>query len=161
MIFSLFLLTLQNGQIFPICLMLECSDTPCSWLRARTCLKFNFRMAKRRWHRSNFNILTVHFDNAKYQASNVMTRLINSWLERKASTKTNQVDIIRIWHYQRSQTNSRSARNILFMYSKTCVKRPLSKDRKLVFKNQLLLNAGQKYCRMLQWEHSALLLTLI
>ena len=27
--------------------------------------------------------------------------------------------------------------------------------------NQLLLNAGQKYCRMLQGEHSAILLTII
>ena len=34
-------------------------------------------------------------------------------------------------------------------YSKTCLKR------------QLLLNAGQKYCRMLQGEHSAILSTFI
>ena len=47
------------------------------------------------------------------------------------------------------------------LYSKTCVKRPLSKDRKIVFQGQLLLYAGQKYCRMLQGEHSAMLLTFI
>ena len=35
-------------------------------------------------------------------------------------------------------------------YSKTCVKRPLSNRPKIGFKDQLLLNAGQKYCRMLQ-----------
>ena len=35
-------------------------------------------------------------------------------------------------------------------YSKTCVKRPLSKRPKIGFKDQLSLNAGQKYCRMLQ-----------
>ena len=29
------------------------------------------------------------------------------------------------------------------------------------FKDQFLLNAGQKYCRMLQGEHSAILSTLI
>ena len=29
------------------------------------------------------------------------------------------------------------------------------------FQDQLLLNAGQKYCRMLQGEHSAILLTCI
>ena len=55
-------------------------------------------------------------------------------------------------------------------YSKTCVKQPLSKrpkigfldDRKLVFStDQLSLNAGQKYCRMLQGEHSAILSTCI
>ena len=27
--------------------------------------------------------------------------------------------------------------------------------------DQLLLNAGQKYCRMLQWKHSAILPTFI
>ena len=34
------------------------------------------------------------------------------------------------------------------------------KDRKL-FQDQLWLNAGQKYCRMLQREHSAILSTFI
>ena len=34
--------------------------------------------------------------------------------------------------------------------SKTCVKRPLSKRPKIGFQDQLSLNAGQKYCRMLQ-----------
>ena len=46
-------------------------------------------------------------------------------------------------------------------YSKTCVKRPLSIRQKTGFKDQLLLNAGQKYCRMLQGEHSAILSTFI
>ena len=32
---------------------------------------------------------------------------------------------------------------------------------KIVFRYQLFLNAGQKYCRMLQREHSAMLSTLI
>ena len=36
------------------------------------------------------------------------------------------------------------------------IKRP-----KIGFQDHLLLNAGQKYCRMLQWEHSAILLTFI
>ena len=47
------------------------------------------------------------------------------------------------------------------MYSKTCVKRPLSKRQKIGFQDQLSLNAGQKYCKMLQGEHSAILLTFI
>ena len=33
--------------------------------------------------------------------------------------------------------------------------------QQISFQDQLLLNAGQKYCRMLQWEHSAILLTFI
>ena len=45
--------------------------------------------------------------------------------------------------------------------SKTCVKQPLSKRPKIGFQDQLSLNAGQKYCRMLQGEHSAILLTFI
>ena len=46
-------------------------------------------------------------------------------------------------------------------YSKTCVKWPLSKRKKIGLQDQLSLNAGQKYCRMLQGEHSAILLTFI
>ena len=42
-----------------------------------------------------------------------------------------------------------------WLYSKTCLKRPLKKE------DQLSLNAGQKYCRMLQREHSAILSTFI
>ena len=44
------------------------------------------------------------------------------------------------------------------MYSKTCVKRPLSK---IYFQDQVTLNAGQKYCKMLQGEHSSILSTFI
>ena len=47
------------------------------------------------------------------------------------------------------------------MYSKTYVKRPLSKRLKIGFQDQLLLNAGQKYCRMHQGEHSAILSTFM
>ena len=46
-------------------------------------------------------------------------------------------------------------------YSKTCVKWPLSKRLKIGFQDQLSLNADQKYCRMLQGEHSAILWTCI
>ena len=45
--------------------------------------------------------------------------------------------------------------------SKTCLKVPLSKRPKIGFQDQLSLNAGQKYCRMLQREHSAILVTFI
>ena len=49
------------------------------------------------------------------------------------------------------------------VYGKICVKRPLSKRPKFGFQDQLSLNAGQKYCRMLplEGEHSAILLTFI
>ena len=40
---------------------------------------------------------------------------------------------------------------IYWLYSKTCLKWPLKKEE------QLSLNAGQKYCRMLKEEHSAIL----
>ena len=47
------------------------------------------------------------------------------------------------------------------LYSKTCLKRPLKRRLKIVIQDRLLLNAGQKYCRTLQGEHSAILLTFI
>ena len=49
----------------------------------------------------------------------------------------------------------------LLEHSKTCIKRPLPKRPKIGFQDQLSLNAGQKYCRMLQVKHSATLLTCI
>ena len=42
-----------------------------------------------------------------------------------------------------------------------CVKLPLSKRPKIGVQDQLSLNAGEKYCRMLQVEHSAILFTFI
>ena len=47
------------------------------------------------------------------------------------------------------------------MYSKTCLKWPIKKKTKIGFQDRLSLNAGQKYCRMLQGEHSEILLTFI
>ena len=47
------------------------------------------------------------------------------------------------------------------VYSKTCLKRPLSKRPKIGFQDQLSVNAGQQFCRMLQGEHSAILSTFI
>ena len=46
----------------------------------------------------------------------------------------------------------------IHIYSKTCVKRPLKKEKKKIFKPNYLFNAAQKYCRR---EHSAILLTFI
>ena len=47
------------------------------------------------------------------------------------------------------------------MYSKTCLKRPLKKKTKIGFQDRLSLNAGQKYCRMLPLQHSAIRSTFI
>ena len=47
------------------------------------------------------------------------------------------------------------------IYSKTCLKQPLSKIPKIGFQDQLSLHAGQNYCKMLQVEHSAILSTFI
>ena len=44
---------------------------------------------------------------------------------------------------------------------KTCLRRPLKKKTKIGFQDRLSLNAGQKYCRMLPLEHSAILSTFI
>ena len=50
---------------------------------------------------------------------------------------------------------------IFYLYSKTCLKRSLKKKTKIGFQDQLSFNACQKYCRMLQGEHSAILKTFI
>ena len=42
-----------------------------------------------------------------------------------------------------------------------CTVKPLKKKTKIDFQDQLSLNAGQKYCKMLQREHSAILSTSI
>ena len=41
-------------------------------------------------------------------------------------------------------------RHFSILYSKTCLKLPLKMKTKIVFQDRLSLNAGQKYCRMLQ-----------
>ena len=63
--------------------------------------------------------------------------------------------------YQISLECPKRSKTILGNYSITCVKRPLSKRPQIGFQDQLSLNAGQKYCRMLQREHFAILLTFI
>ena len=46
-------------------------------------------------------------------------------------------------------------------YNKTCLKRPLKKNTQNWFSSPIIaVNAGQKYCRILQW-HSAILPTFI
>ena len=47
------------------------------------------------------------------------------------------------------------------MYIKACLNCQSQKDYKISFQYQLSRNAGQQYCRMLQGEHSATLLTFI
>ena len=47
------------------------------------------------------------------------------------------------------------------IYSKNCLKRLHKKKIKIGFQNRLSLNAGQKYCRILQGEHSAIVLSFI
>ena len=47
------------------------------------------------------------------------------------------------------------------IFSKTFVKLLVTKRPKICFQDQLLLNDGQKYCSMLQGEHTAILSTFI
>ena len=75
-------------------------------------------------------------------------------LDQLASSETNQ-----------SRSTAFSKERIqcspFLIYSETCLKQPLSKRPKIGFKDQLTLNAGQKYCIMLQSEHSATLSTFV
>ena len=50
---------------------------------------------------------------------------------------------------------------LIYNTVRICVKRPLSKRPNIGFQDQLSLNAGKECCRMLQGEHSAILLTFI
>ena len=74
------------------------------------------------------------------------------WIYKKNKKKCHSV-CKRYWMHLQSRK--------CLSYSKTCVKWPLSKRQKIVFQDQLSLNAGQKYCRMLPLEHSAILSTFI
>ena len=65
------------------------------------------------------------------------------------------------WLYLLSNASSLTLIRLILVYSKTCVKQPLSNIPKIVFQDLLTLTAGQKYSRMLQGEHSAILLTFI
>ena len=49
----------------------------------------------------------------------------------------------------------------LRIYSKTCLERPLKKRLDKDLNDKWLVNEGQRYCRMLPLEHSAILLTCI
>ena len=67
-----------------------------------------------------------------------------------------------VFHSLKSVIHELNLLQVTLQYSnKTCVKRPLSKRPKIGYQDYLSLNAGQKYCRMLQREHSAILLTFI
>ena len=71
------------------------------------------------------------------------------------------VSLINWKNLQKALFLGHNAMSINKYYIKTYVKRPLSKRPKFGFQDQLSLNAGQKYCRMLQGEHSAILSTFI
>ena len=81
-----------------------------------------------------------------------MTRRLATVLEVSATLAGRVQDVIKVSRYN---VKLRSQSNIL-LYSKTCLKRPLKEITKIGFQDQLSLNAGEKYCRMLQWEHSAI-----
>ena len=49
----------------------------------------------------------------------------------------------------------------VILYNKTCVQRPLKNRQSKNLNDKWLLNEGRKYYRILQGEHSAILLTSI
>ena len=72
---------------------------------------------------------------------------------------TNKIEVFSLPHWIRGLPYSLWMD--AYMYSKTCVKQPLSKGPKNGFQDWLSLIVGKKYCRMLQREHSAILSTFI
>ena len=100
-------------------------------------------------------VTTLSFCGAQLEFSSSRgTGLISS-----RSYHSNRVSGMLTWKHDSNFVRKK----IMFsgMYSKTCVKQPISKRPKSVFQYQLLLNAGRKYCRMLPLEHSAMLSTFI
>ena len=77
----------------------------------------------------------------------------------------NQMEFHIMWHFGSVYTFAKikmifSDRNSN-AYSKTCVKRPLKNRQNKDLNDKCWLNEGQKYCRMLPLEHSAIVLTCI
>ena len=78
---------------------------------------------------------------------------------RDFQTYTKYIEyLIDIWNMK---MQNKSTKLYESKYIKTSVKRPLSKRSKIGFQDQFLLNAGQKYCRMLPLVHPAVLSTFI
>ena len=98
-------------------------------------------------------MITYHF------STSVHCGVCGNWCQELPATGSIYL-VIGIAHLNRLLQEIRSI-NSGCIYSKTCVKQPLSKIMKIGFQDQLWLNAGQKYCRMLQGEHSAIVLTFI
>ena len=69
---------------------------------------------------------------------------------------------MRIWYlsYLREANAYRQIRAIKCLYN-SLIHLYTQKKTKTRFQDQLFLNAGQKYCRMLQGEHSAILSTFV
>ena len=64
--------------------------------------------------------------------------------------------------YSKSMNSTKQKVHVGSQYSKTCLKQLLKKEKKYkLLINKWYLNEGQKYCRMIQGEHSAILLTCI
>ena len=85
--------------------------------------------------------------------------LKNNGSQSRHRNKANHyTNVTEFYNNQKFKTN----KTFMFTsYSRTCVKHPLSERPKNGIQDRVSLNAGQKYCRMLQREHSAMLLTFI
>ena len=104
------------------------------------CLKWKLWKCNSRqcWPRSDFFSLLVHICNAPYTYN-----LYPCWAGVKHHTLTTftPVGLVNSQDINFFQT---------YMYSKTCLKRPLKKKTKIGFQDRLSFNAGQMNCRMLQ-----------
>ena len=70
-------------------------------------------------------------------------------------------NLFKLQLFTQSIRSATASENLYLKYSKTCLKRPLKKKAKIGFQDRLSLNAGPKYCRLLQGEQSAILSTFI
>ena len=126
-----------------------------------TCPQLNFTFS---FYRSSKNLLimlrcdTRRWCHFKITMTGILTFQKHSFMImnilKDGNTALSRLQFLHPW----LQIESMTSKDGIFkwrngIYSK---KRPLSKKTKNGFQERLSLNAGQKYCRMLQREHSAI-----
>ena len=67
-----------------------------------------------------------------------------------------QYSVDATYTFEKKKVNPEQPVADLDLFNKSCGIRPLTTRPKIGFQDHLSLNAGQKYCKMLQGEHSAI-----
>ena len=100
----------------------------------------------------------MHFDVTKYNSIQLSSIVVTPSKNYQIFVSPEKFIKSKIQGFDsRATVYSLTSFLVTISYSKTCLKQPLKRTPKIGFQYRLSLNAGQKYCRMLQREHSAIL----